>query len=384
MHVSRDPAARRRLLALALAALLAAGVGMALGARDERRSAGRAPPDPKASSAVTHQRARVGLTPAQQAGQLLVLRFAGTSAPAYVRRALREGRAAGVVLFADNVESPAQLRLLTRQLQRAARGGALVCVDQEGGSVRNVPWAGPDAAQPAQSTPALAAAAARQTARDLRAIGVNVNLAPVADVPSGPASVMGGRAFAGAPAEVAELVRAAVNGYRRGRVAATVKHFPGLGSATANTDDASVSIVPGPRDLEPFRAAIAARAPLLMASHALYPKYDRERIASQSPAVLHSLLRGKLRFKGAVMTDSLEAAAVTARSSVETAGLRSVEAGADLLLTTGRGSYARVHRRLVARARAAESLRLRMAEAQGRVLRLKRGLGLRTPEPADR
>ena len=114
--------------------------------------------------------------------------------------------------------------------------------------------------------------------------------------------------------------RAAIQAYSRRGVASTAKHFPGLGSATANTDDAPATVARGRsqllrRDLSPFRAAIAAGVPLVMASHALFPGLDRERIASQSPAILTDLLRRDLRFRGVTVTDSLEADAVHARSS---------------------------------------------------------------------
>jgi beta-N-acetylhexosaminidase len=212
---------------------------------------------------------------------------------------------------------------------------------------------------------------------------VNVNLAPVADVPASPSTALAGRSFPGSPAEVAARVRASVRGSRSARVAATAKHFPGLGAAAANTDDAPVTIG-SPRarlaavDLVPFRAAIAERVPLVMASHALYPAYDRGRIASQSPALLGGLLRGRLRFHGAVITDSLEAQAVLDRSNVAVAARRSIEAGADLVLMTGSASWNAVFPALLRDARRSPSLRRRVERSAARVLALKRALGLRT------
>jgi beta-N-acetylhexosaminidase len=107
---------------------------------------------------------------------------------------------------------------------------------------------------------------------------------------------MRGRSFPGDAEQVAALTRAAVEGYRGTHVAATAKHFPGLGAATENTDDAPVSLTRTPEqllgeDLPPFRAAIAARVPLVMASHAVYPSLDPDAIASQSSYVLQRLLR---------------------------------------------------------------------------------------------
>ena len=314
----------------------------------------------------------------------MILSFDGTSAPDYVIRALREGRVAGVILFRDNVASPDQLRELTGALQRAADGSALVMTDQEGGPVRILPFAPPYEGSSSQSTSDEARQQASAAARALRRNGVNVNLAPVADIPSVAGAALAGRAYSGDAATVASRVRAAVTAYRRGRVGATAKHFPGLGAATANTDDAPVTI-PGPsgQDLQPFRAAIDAGAALVMASHALYPDVDRQRIASQSPAILTDLLRERLGFKGVIVTDSMEAEAVLDRSDVATGSERSLLAGADLLLLTGSGSFRPVSQRLNAAAARSDQVRARLRESALRVVALKRSLELALP-PAMR
>jgi beta-N-acetylhexosaminidase len=379
-HVSRDPAARRRLAVLAAVALLALVVGLVVGGSPgSERGPGRA-----GAPAAARERSAVARLPLRrQLGQLLVSSFDGPRVPAYIGRRLRAGETAGVILFGRNAGSADDLRSLTRGLQRSAGGGALVAVDQEGGQIRSVAFAGPQAGQAAQGTPAQVQRSAAASGRELRALGVNVNLAPVADVPASPSTALAGRSFSGPTAEVAARVRASVRGSRSARVAATAKHFPGLGAAAANTDDAPVTIG-SPRarldavDLAPFRAAIAERVPLVMASHALYPAYDRERIASQSPALLSGLLRGRLHFRGAVVTDSLEAQAVLDRSSVAVAARRSIEAGADLVLMTGSASWNDVFPALLREARRSPGLRRRVERSAARVLALKRGLGLRT------
>jgi beta-N-acetylhexosaminidase len=270
---------------------------------------------------------------------------------------------------------------LTHRLQRAARGKALVAADQEGGSIRILGWAPPLPSQGATTSAAEAKRQATAAAKALTDAGVTVTLAPVADV-GGPGSVMSERAFPGGAADVATLTRAAVSGYRGTKVAATLKHFPGLGEAGTNTDDAPVSISSPraaleTRDLPPFEAGIKAGAPLVMASHALFTGLDPRNIASQSKPILTTLLRGKLGFKGVVITDSMEAAAVLERSSIELAALRSVAAGADLLLLTGAGSFPRVYKQLLTGARQSPKFRARIAEAAARVIALKRSLGLR-------
>lgn len=304
-----------------------------------------------------------------------MLRFAGTSPPAYVTRALREHRTPGAILFRDNIASPVQLRDLTRALQSSAGGRALVATDQEGGPVRNVASAGPAASATAAGEPAALQTATRDAGRQLRALGVNVDLAPVADVPSVAGAALAGRAYARDPAQVSAFVEAAVRGYTQGGVAATAKHFPGLGGATTNTDQAPVDVSTGladlrARDLPPFAAAVRAGVPLVMVGHARYPAVDPAHIASQSPRV-YELLRGEVGFRGVAVTDSLEARAVIARSSVDDAGLASIRAGADLLLTTGRGSFIRIYRRLRAEAQHSPALRARIGEAADRVRALR-------------
>ena len=126
----------------------------------------------------------------------------------------------------------------------------------------------------------------------------------------------------------------------------------------------------------PFEAAVEASVPLVMASHAVYPAFDRSHIASQSRALLRDLLRRDLGFDGVVVTDSIEADAVLRRSSLATAAVRSVAAGADQVLMTGSASWKLVFPRLLAEARRSRAFRARVAESAARVLDLRRRLGL--------
>jgi beta-N-acetylhexosaminidase len=290
----------------------------------------------------------------EQLGSLLVSSFDGTTLPDYMQRRLRARETVGAVLFAGNVSDAKGTKRLTEAIQRASGGDALVMTDQEGGDIRQLPFA--------------------DTVEELADAGVNVNLAPVADVAQ-PGSVMAGRAFA---MDVPENVVAASRVLLDAGVMPTVKHFPGFGRATENTDDAPVTIDASRAeldvDLEPFKAAIDADVPLVMASHALYPALDAEYIASQSPAILQEVLRDELGFDGVVITDSLEAEAVLARSSVEVAAERSLAAGADLLLMTGRGSWIHVFPYLLKRARKSPALRARIAESAARLRRLRSSL----------
>ncbi|HEX4745831.1 MAG TPA: glycoside hydrolase family 3 N-terminal domain-containing protein [Gaiellaceae bacterium] len=322
------------------------------------------------------------LTLEEQVGQVLVLSFSGKTVPAYVRTALRERRVAGVILFGANIAGRDQLHALTRELRRAG-GRPIVAVDQEGGHVRRLPWVGPQAAQPVQARRGSVRADAESAARALRNAGVTVTFAPVADVPSVSGAALASRSFSRDPEVASTAVQAAIRGWRAGGIAATAKHFPGLGAAPANTDDAIVTVRHSRAtldavDLPPFVAAIGAGVPLVMVGHARYPTLDRVRIASQSHPIVEGLLREELGFRGVVVTDSLEARASLATGAITAVSERALRAGADLLLLTGRGSYRPVYEHLLAAARADPALRARVRESAARVLALRQR-GARPP-----
>jgi beta-N-acetylhexosaminidase len=374
VRLSTDPAARRRLALLGGAGLVALAVGLVAGAGsgggggDGTGASGRGA---QARQAALQAVDRLSLR--QQVGQLTISTFPGKRPPAYIRRRLRARETAGVILFRGNAGPEPEWRSLTRALQRNAHGEALVMVDQEGGSVRTVGWAGSMKGPPVQASPREVRDASRATARQLRRVGINVNLAPVADVPAGDATVMTPRAFSDDPADVAAKTRAAIEGIESAGLAATAKHFPGLGAATVNTDDGTATST---AELAPFRAAIAAGKPLIMLSHAVYPALDPTRIASQSRRIATGLLRRSLGYDGVAITDSIEAQAVLDSSNVAVGAERSIGAGADLILTTGSASWNAIYPRLLAKARRSREFRARVRRSAVRVLELKRRLGL--------
>jgi beta-N-acetylhexosaminidase len=368
---------RRRQAALAALALLAFGVGVADGGGDDEDAPTNAA-KPAATPQPQDREAVEELPLTRQVGRLVVLRFAGTSAPGYVRRVLRQGRAAGSIVFRDNLTGAAQAKKLGAQLRTGA-GPPLVMVDQEGGTIRNLPWLPPARTQAAQLAAGSVRADAVAAGRALRASGITVTLAPVADVGSVQDAALGGRAFSSSFETTARAIGESVRGWRAGGVAPTAKHFPGLGGATVNTDDGPATIDRTAEqirdeDLVPFKAAIAAGVPLIMAGHARYPALDPDRIASQSPKIVDGLLRGELGYEGVVIADSTEAAAVQAVTDVREAAVRNVRAGVDIVLTTGRGSYIQVYRALLAEARRDPAFRERVRESAARVVALQRSL----------
>ena len=371
---------RRRLTALGVAAALAFLIGVAVSSRgDDGADSSSAAPARTPPPEEVARKVNEGLPLSQQVGRLVVLRFAGTSVPGYVRRVLSEGRAAGAILFRDNLTGADQAKRLAGRLRQGAEGPPLIMIDQEGGDIRIFPWAPPATSQPRQFAAGTVGADAEAAAKALRASGVNVTLAPVADVASVPGAALAGRAFSSDFPSAAEATAESVKGWRKGRVAPTAKHFPGLGGATTNTDFGSATIERSAQqireeDLVPFKAAIGAGVPLVMAGHALYPALDGERIASQSQPIIQGLLREELGFDGVVITDSTEAKAVQEITDVQEAALRNIRAGVDIVLTTGRGSYIHVYRALLAEAKRDPEFRERVRESAERVVALQQSL----------
>ncbi len=318
-------------------------------------------------------------------GQRLVVAVEGTTPSAGLLRRIRRGEVGGVILFGGNIAHPAQLRALTTQLRAAARAGGrprlIVAVDQEGGAVRRLRWAPPglSAAELGRRPLAVVRAAGRAAGKALRRVGVDVDLAPVADVPS-PRSFLRveERAFGTDAEQVAARVVAFAAGLSEAGVAATAKHFPGIGRAIATTDRRAVTIRVSraaleARDLVPFRRAIAAGVPLVMLANAAYTVFGGVP-AAWSPAVVDELRRG-LGFSGLVVTDALEPAAATWGIPVGDAAVRAVRAGADLVLLTGdEAATARVFAGLVASANAGRPGVRALHESYDRILALKRGL----------
>ncbi len=271
------------------------------------------------------------------AGTLLA-GFEGPTVPDWLRGWLDAGLG-GVVLFAWNVESPAQVAELTAAL-RAEREGLVVAIDEEGGDVTRLEaergssypgnWA-LGAVDDAGLTEEVAAA----IGADLSRVGVNVDLAPVADVNVNPENpIVGVRSFGSDPDLVSRHVAAFVTGLQRSGVAACAKHFPGHGDTTEDShlelpvverDEAAMAAMLGP-----FRAAIEAGTKAVMTAHIQVAGLD-DAPGTLSEAVIGGLLRGELGFDGAVVTDALEMRAVSATVGAEEGAVRALAAGADAL-----------------------------------------------------
>jgi beta-N-acetylhexosaminidase len=290
---------------------------------------------------------------------------------------VRNGDVGGVILV-GRWESSEQMASVSRQLKVAAceRGDPLLlAVDQEGGPMRRLPWASP--AESARSLGSRGAehvqTEAHATAAALRRAAIDIDFAPVADTELSPRGFLGSRTFSSAPSVVSRLATAFVRGLQAGHVAATAKHFPGLGAATANTDDHVVSV--RAVRLQPFRAAIAAGVRLVMMSNASYPELDPSgRPAVFSRTIVTDLLRGRLGFDGVVVTDALDAPTPAATPH---APARAIVAGVDLLLYTSGSAARQGYESLLRDARLSPQLRQQIETAGQRIQALKEWLGAR-------
>jgi len=355
-------------LVAAIIAIAAAGLAVAARSSEAPR------PAPRSAGAVT-------LTLPQLVGQHMVFAYDGLQPPPALRRRIARGEAAGVILFARNVRSSTQVRRVVRSLQaierpRGLRAPLLVMADQEGGPVRRIPGAPARAAGDVQ-TAAQARADGLAAARTLRSAGVNMNLAPVADVARpGAALERERRIYSRSADAVASRAGAFTQGLHDGGVRATAKHFPGFGAASVNTDNAPARIDAPLEtlrrvDLKPFAAQIAAGVDAIMVSTAVYGARDT-RPAAFSSRWVTSELRGRMGFGGVVIADDLGTPAVRAYGSVGRRAVLAVRAGVDLpLFSMTYADGARAAAGLVAAARRGELPRAALRAQAARVLALR-------------
>jgi beta-N-acetylhexosaminidase len=276
-----------------------------------------------------------------------MIAFVGSELPPSAARRINEHGAAGVTLFrVHNIVDPPQIRRLTAAIQKARPAGApplLVAADQEGGQVIGLgegttQFAGAMALG-ATGDEHLAERIAGATARELRALGVNVNYAPVCDVANNPANpALGIRSFGDDPEAVGRFAAATVRGLQNDGVAATAKHFPGGGDTAADPHH-ELPLVPrttaelAGRELVPFRAALDAGARMVMTGHFSLPGLG-DLPTSLSAAILRDLLRGQLHFDAVTVTDALDMHALAQGSAQIVDAVAALRAGEDVLLGT--------------------------------------------------
>jgi beta-N-acetylhexosaminidase len=373
--------------AIVLVAALATAALYLLVVRDDDDADGSDAGPPRAEVPEPVRELVGGLNSQQKVDQILMLGFEGTDAGTPLAVELEARQLGGVLVRRENWLDASQGAALVGQLREVARSGGaippLFAAAQEGGEHRALLDLPPEERQLNLGDIASEQAAedwAREAGEALRDAGVEMNLAPLADVAT-IASPLADRVFSDDPAIVAPLTAAAVRGCAAAGIACAVRHFPGLGAASASTDQgpATVGLDPATlasRDLPPFEAAIAAGVPAVMLSHAYYVAYDPVTPGSLSPAIATGLLRDQLGFEGVAVTDDLGAGAIRATHPIPRAAVEAINAGADLVLIGGPSGQPAAREALLAAVETGEIPPERIDQAAGRVLELKRRLGL--------
>lgn len=278
------------------------------------------------------------------AGRTIVVGFHGKRASPELEAAVAAGQVGGVIYFARNLESPAQVAQLSARLQSLAPWPLFIAVDQEGGTVQRLrrpfielPPMATLGRAPVGEGEVLAEKVGRLLARELRTVGVNWDFAPVLDVDTNPDNpVIGQRSFSRDPARVAALGVALASGLEAEGVLSCGKHFPGHGD-TREDSHHELPVLPHDlrrlRELElvPFAAYARAGLASIMTAHVLFPALDAEHPATLAPSIL-ALLRDELAFDGLIVSDDLEMKAVAERYTVETLVERGFAAGIDVFL----------------------------------------------------
>lgn len=314
-------------------------------------------------------------------GQLLLTGFSGTQIPPELRSLAQEFDLGGVILFSRNVEAPEQVAEMALGTQELAQELPLwFAVDQEGGRVARLKegftrWP-PMATLGRAADVQLATRFARGLAHELQAVGITLDFTPVLDVLTNPKNpAIGDRAFSDKAEEVARLGRVIIETLQGQGIAASGKHFPGHGDATVDShDEMPICDLPPDRldavELVPFRSAIEARVAFFVTAHVLFPALDDQSPATLSARIMTGLLREKLKFGGALLTDDLDMGAIATRYPIEEAVVQAIAAGVDGLLICGQ-DYDKKARALEALIHAVEEETLPLKRVEDAIARMR-------------
>ena len=285
----------------------------------------------------------------EKIGQMLFVGFHGYTAPKHILEWLREGKIGGVILFARNIDTPEQVEALTKSLHNAAKHPILIAIDQEGGTVARLRTGyteSPGAmALGAADEPELTERVSGVLANELRALGINWNLAPAIDIthnihnPS-----VGTRSIGTDPEHVAKHAVAQIKGFQSKGVAATAKHFPGKANTPVDPH-VELPVIEGKleqmweTDLVPFRAASEAGIAAIMITHVQFKDIEPEYPSTMSPRIIKELLRKRIGYKGLVTTDCMEMKAVTNKYGPGESAVQAAVAGANTILFSHTREY---------------------------------------------
>jgi beta-N-acetylhexosaminidase len=319
----------------------------------------------------------------RQIGQLLIAGFNGHQIPPELRSLAREFGLGGVILFARNIAEPEQVAEVAFDAARLLPDlPAWVSVDQEGGRVARLKapfteWP-PMATLGRSGDVTLAERFARALAAELKAVGISLDFAPVLDVHTNPANpIIGDRAFGTDAEAVARRALAFARGLDAAGVIACGKHFPGHGDTATDSHLELPRIDHGWDRLErvellPFRRAAAAGMPMIMTAHVVFAALDPDHPATLSPEVVTGLLRGRLGYRGVVVSDDLDMQAIAGHLGAGAAAVAAIRAGCDVVLACKDEAHqAEAEAALIREAESDGELRRRIGEAAARVRALK-------------
>ncbi|HXI14273.1 MAG TPA: glycoside hydrolase family 3 N-terminal domain-containing protein [Thermoanaerobaculia bacterium] len=299
---------------------------------------------PRADQAVETEQQIDRMSPTERIGQLLFVGFPGTEATGELAPMLEEWNAGGVVLYRWNIESAEQLRALTADIRRRSRTAPFIAVDEEGGTVHRVPvsipWLPSAMSLGAARSPELARTAGRVLGASLRKLGITMNLAPVLDIASNPASTLSTRLFSDRASLVSDLGSAFIDGQQQSGIIPVAKHYPGIGASGGDSHSVVINAAVTPselreRELLPWRRAIAAGLDAVMTGHVAFPLVDTTAApATLSRVLLTDILGKELGFNGVVITDEIVMQGLGPGSRGKVA-LRAIEAGADMVMVVG-------------------------------------------------
>ncbi len=312
----------------------------------------------------------------EKVGQLMMAGFEGTTPSKEIKDLIKKKRIGGVILFSRNIESPKQCTKLTASLQKLSPDAPLlIAIDQEGGRVSRLPK--PFTQFPAARTVGrcdsvpLTYRLAEAISKELLAVGINMNFAPVLDVDTNPKNpVIGDRAFGSSPTLVSKHGLSMIASMLDQKVIPCGKHFPGHGDTDLDSHETLPRIQHAiirltDMELRPFVHAIENRLPCVMTAHICCTAFDAKLPASLSRNVVTELLRKTLKYNGVVITDDLEMKAVTDSFSVAEAAVRAIKFGSDMVL---------VGRSCDQQMAALEAMTLAIEKAEIREKRLERSL----------
>lgn len=346
------------------------------------------------------------MTLEEKIGQLLMVHFNGTEANEEAVTLIQKVHAGGVIYYnwTNRLDSPEQVRSLSKSLQQLASIPLLIAVDQEGGLVsrlnRGFTIFPGNMALGKTDDPDLAKAAAYAAGQELLAVGVNMNLAPVVDVNSNPRNpVIGIRSFGDCPKTVSIFARKAIEGYHQAGIITSLKHFPGHGDVEIDSHENLPTVNKSIEDLNeqellPF-FELSDLADTIMTAHIMVPSLDPENCATLSSDIL-SILRHRIGFQGVIISDSLvmEGVLKNCDYSVENAAIRAFDAGCDILILGGRhllktgngfeltaSDVEKIHQALVNAVRSNRISEERVNQSVERILRLKKQYDLSSSIP---